>query len=289
MEPPAEPDRAPAPGRVDRGRTGRCIRQRPHDTHEGPNEGDEVVAVRSGPHSSDAQPTLGTVAQRVLFGSWPSFPRSPQPWYEMLAAQFDVDGRHSWDGWATRDMAYEIAEAEQELAARARGDAAGLLAVRRAALTLYHEAAEVCDDSYGGLGDVASEAISLYVRADWRASGIASRVLLARPSAVVRHGQQLRSAEWAGDRPTGPRRDQAGSGPCRSDPYRADVGLHHRADGLACRGGPAVAGVRGGGGWSPRPVPERGCGDRIAQPGGACSDGRCGRRARSRRRRHRPT
>ncbi|MHB8275583.1 MAG: hypothetical protein ACYDC9_12630 [Dermatophilaceae bacterium] len=64
-------------------------------------------------------PPSARLRQRALFGSWPSFPRSPQPWYEMLTAQLDVDGRHSRDGWATRDMAYEIAEAEQELAARA--------------------------------------------------------------------------------------------------------------------------------------------------------------------------
>ncbi|MHB8275584.1 MAG: hypothetical protein ACYDC9_12635 [Dermatophilaceae bacterium] len=38
--------------------------------------------------------------------------------------------------------------------------------MRPTALTLHHEAAEVCDDSYRGLGDVASEAISLYARSE---------------------------------------------------------------------------------------------------------------------------
>jgi len=57
--------------------------------------------------------------------------------------------------WRTRSR-----KAEQGLAGRPGGDAARLLAVRRAALTLYCEAAEVCDDSYGGLGDMAGDAIA---------------------------------------------------------------------------------------------------------------------------------
>jgi hypothetical protein len=48
--------------------------------------------------------------------------------------------------------------------------------VRRAALTIYYQAAESCDDSYGTLGDVAGEALADYVHADWPASGIAPEV-----------------------------------------------------------------------------------------------------------------
>jgi hypothetical protein len=117
-------------------------------------------------------PPSAQLRRRALVGSWPRFPGSPQPWYDTLAARLDIDDYPYWDGWATKDMAYDIAETEQELAQQA-GDAAELLAVRRAALTLYYQAAEICDDSYGGLGDVTGEAIVAYARADWRASGIA--------------------------------------------------------------------------------------------------------------------
>ncbi len=75
-----------------------------------------------------------------------------------------------------QDTGVRIGEAEDDLAARAGDDAAQLLAVRRAALTLYYQAAEHCDDSYGALGDVANQAIAAYARADWRASGIAPEV-----------------------------------------------------------------------------------------------------------------
>jgi len=119
-----------------------------------------------------SNPPSTRLCRRALFGSWPDFPRSPQAWYDSLSAQFDLDDQRCWDGWATRDMAYQIAEAEQDLAEKAGDDPAQVLAARRAALTLYYEAAEACDDSYGGLGDVAGEAIAAYARADWRASGI---------------------------------------------------------------------------------------------------------------------
>jgi hypothetical protein len=117
-------------------------------------------------------PPSAQLERRALFGSWPRFPRSPQSWYDTLATQFNIEDHPNWDGWATKDMAHDITETEQELAKRAGDDAAQLLAVRRAALTLYYEAAEICDDSYSGLGDVIGEAILAYARADWRASGI---------------------------------------------------------------------------------------------------------------------
>jgi hypothetical protein len=116
------------------------------------------------------------LTRRALFGSWPEFPQSPQAWYDLLSAQFDFDDERYWDGWATRTMAQELADAVDDLAARVGTNVAQLLAVDRASLTLYYEAAEACDDSYGGLGDVAHEAIAAYARTDWRASGITAEV-----------------------------------------------------------------------------------------------------------------
>jgi hypothetical protein len=124
-------------------------------------------------------PPSAQLGRRALFGSWPRFPRSPQRWYDTLTARFDIEDYPYWNGWVTNDLAHDIAEAVQELARRAGDDAAEPLAVRRAALTLYYQAAQICDDSYGGLGDVAGEAVTAYARTAWRASSRLSRYQVA--------------------------------------------------------------------------------------------------------------
>ena len=73
-------------------------------------------------------------------------------------------------------MAYEVDRVEREMIAHAGVDAATSLAIRRAFLTWYYEATEVCDDSYGGLGDVAGEAVVAYAGTDRRAAGIGAEV-----------------------------------------------------------------------------------------------------------------
>lgn len=110
--------------------------------------------------------------RRALFGAWEHFPTSPQSAYDALTAQFDLNRRPNGDGWVTREMVYDISAAVQRLIDRANGDPAGILAARRAALTLYFQVAEDFDDSYGAVGDVAGDAIGTYARADWRATGI---------------------------------------------------------------------------------------------------------------------
>lgn len=70
------------------------------------------------------------------------FPISPQSAYDALTAQFDLNRRPCGDGWATRKMVYDIAIAKQRLIDRAKGDPAGVLAARRAAVTLYFRVAE---------------------------------------------------------------------------------------------------------------------------------------------------
>lgn len=57
-----------------------------------------------------------------LFGGWEHFPVSPQSAYDALTAQFDLNRRPCGDGWATHEMVYDIAAAEQRLIDRAKGD-----------------------------------------------------------------------------------------------------------------------------------------------------------------------
>jgi hypothetical protein len=76
-------------------------------------------------------------------GSWSTFPRSPKPWYDLLARTLDVhDERYVYgDGWATKKMAYNLSEAVDKLLPRLAGmppkswRSAG-------PLRLYHDAAE---------------------------------------------------------------------------------------------------------------------------------------------------
>ncbi len=123
-----------------------------------------------------ADPPSARLTRRALFGSWQQFPRSPRPHYDVLLARFDVHHRRHGDGWATRTLAYDLAEAEAAMARHAWSDAAQHLAVHRAALTLYYQAAEVCDDSYGALGEVANEAVAGYAAMDWPATGTSADV-----------------------------------------------------------------------------------------------------------------
>lgn len=114
--------------------------------------------------------------RRAMCGAWEDFPQSPHPSYEALSARADLGRRPNWDGWATHEMVYDISVAVQRLVDRVEDDPAGVLAVRRAALTLYFEVAEDFDDSYGAVGDVAGEAVRMYASTDWRSTGIEPEV-----------------------------------------------------------------------------------------------------------------
>ncbi len=77
------------------------------------------------------------------------------------------------DGWATRNLAGDLAEAAQLLET---GDGSRKLAVRRAMLTIGLDLAECCDDSYGYLGYVIGEALETYAGTGWRSVGVPPRV-----------------------------------------------------------------------------------------------------------------
>src|SRR5450759_1295420 len=122
-----------------------------------------------------SNPPSARVTHRALFGSWPQFPRTPQPWYEQLAARFPVLDRYAFDGLAAQKFAYRIGAAVSRLGSRVT-TAAEALALRRGALTFYYQVMEGCDDSYGGVGDVIQEAVIDYVGTDWRAAGVRPEV-----------------------------------------------------------------------------------------------------------------
>lgn len=98
---------------------------------------------------------------------WPQFPTSPQEPHDRLVALLGLN-RHcrsaaAGDGWATRNLAGDLAEAALLLET---GDGPGTLAVRRAMLTIGLDLAECCDDSYGYLGHVIGEALEAYAGTD---------------------------------------------------------------------------------------------------------------------------
>ncbi len=97
------------------------------------------------------------------YGWWPDFPISPQEPHDRLVTRLRLDGRYRSDGWATRSLAWDLAEAAQLLET---GDGASTLAVRRAMLTIGLDLSESCDDSYGALGDVIGEALEAYAGTD---------------------------------------------------------------------------------------------------------------------------
>ena len=114
---------------------------------------------------------------RARYGWWPEFPRSPQEPHDRLVALLGLD-RHcrsaaTADGWATRSLAGDLAEAALSLET---GDGPGTLAVRRAMLTIGLDLAECCDDSYGSLGHVVGEALETYAGTDWRSAGLSPEV-----------------------------------------------------------------------------------------------------------------
>jgi len=116
------------------------------------------------------------LTNRARFGRWASFPSSPQEPYDRLVALFGLDNlgrRYDNDGWATGELAYDLAEAARFLES---GDGPQTLAVRRAMLTIGLDLMECCDDSYGHLGEVIGEALEVYAGTDWRSAGATREV-----------------------------------------------------------------------------------------------------------------
>lgn len=114
------------------------------------------------------------LSERALTGAWPFFPVSPQGPYVAFTQVVDLDRHHGQ--WATMAAARALAEAVVAQVNEADGDAARLLAVRRAALTCGVRAMRVCDDSCGMLGEWLHEAMTQYAAVPWRQTAISAVV-----------------------------------------------------------------------------------------------------------------
>ncbi len=130
-----------------------------------------AVSERSMTPAMRSPPSL-RLEHRARCGRWLQFPSSPQDPHDRLVTLLRLD-RHcrstrTADGWATGNLAYDLAEASGLLET---GDGPETLAVRRAMLTIGLDLMECCDDSYGALGDVIGEALEDYAGIDWRSAG----------------------------------------------------------------------------------------------------------------------
>lgn len=112
--------------------------------------------------------------ERAMFGWWKKFPKSPQVPYDRLAGKYPFDPPLSrGDPIATYGHVGPMEEAVKKLEREAKVGAT-LLAVRRAALTLFYQTFLHYNDSYGNLGEVATEAVRNYSRTNWRGTRIAA-------------------------------------------------------------------------------------------------------------------
>lgn len=122
-------------------------------------------------------PPSRRLEHRARCGRWPEFPSSPQDSHDRIGTLLRLDrycrSAKTADGWATRSLADDLAEAAALLET---GDESETLAVRRAMLTIGLDLMECCDDSYGALGDVVGRALEVYAGTDWRSAGVRSEV-----------------------------------------------------------------------------------------------------------------
>ena len=135
--------------------------------------------IKTDPQHRDRSPAMRdrpSVRQdrRMLYGRWPSFPVSPQLAYDQLESRLEVTERYRGER-ATVALSHLFAESMAYLEKTAVGPA-GLLAVRRAGLTLGYQAAETSDDSCGTLGWMLQDLVAEYCAMPWRETGLASGV-----------------------------------------------------------------------------------------------------------------
>jgi hypothetical protein len=129
---------------------------------QGLYERDLTEAMRSTPRQR--------LQERALRGRWNRFPVSPQPAYERLVRAL---GEPWLPKGATFRCAGRIERARERIDRTA--DAAQRLAARRALVTYMYETMERCDDSYGVLGELATEALITYAKHPSADTGIDPR------------------------------------------------------------------------------------------------------------------
>jgi hypothetical protein len=118
---------------------------------QGLHERDLTEAMRSTPRKR--------LKGRALRGRWHRFPVSPLPAYERLVRALG----ESWlPKGATLRFAGRIERARERI--ERTDDARQRLAARRALVTYMYETMARCDDSYGVLGELATEALITYAK-----------------------------------------------------------------------------------------------------------------------------
>lgn len=109
--------------------------------------------------------------ERALRGRWDRFPASPLPWHERTVNHL---GECRLPKKATFSLARRIESLRDRHDRATVGDPAERLAARRALVTYMYETMGRCDDSYGVLGELGTEALVTYARLPHVQKGIAA-------------------------------------------------------------------------------------------------------------------
>ena len=127
--------------------------------------------------------------ERALRGRWHLFPVSPEPYYRRLSNGLG-EGFRSFK--LSRRLEAAIERTDRETANRVPDR----LAARRALVAWCYRAMERCDDSYGVIGEVGTDALLTHVSIDYEPTGIAglapSRCSSDQKSRTARSGPGAR-------------------------------------------------------------------------------------------------
>jgi hypothetical protein len=108
--------------------------------------------------------------ERALRGRWHRFPVSPEPYYERLSHGLG-------EGFRSKGQTFKLARRLEAAIARmdraTANSAPDRLAARRALVAWCYRAMERCDDSYGVIGEVGTDALLTYASIDYEPTGIA--------------------------------------------------------------------------------------------------------------------
>jgi hypothetical protein len=108
--------------------------------------------------------------ERALRGRWELFPVSPEPFYERLSNGL---GERFRSKGQTFKLALRLEAAIERLDRTTANRVPDRLAARRALVAWCYRAMERCDDSYGVIGEVGTDALLTYASIDYQATGIA--------------------------------------------------------------------------------------------------------------------
>jgi hypothetical protein len=108
--------------------------------------------------------------QRALYGRWHLFPVSPEPYYQRLSNGLGEGFRAKGQ---TFKLASRLEAAIERLDRTTANSAAQRLAARRALVAWCYQAMERCDDSYGVIGELGTDALLTYASFDSEPTGIA--------------------------------------------------------------------------------------------------------------------